>query len=153
MRRPAQRGFTLIELMIVIAIIGILAAVALPAYQNYTIRAKMSEAIMAADACKWAVAEAYESGRAPGAGNYGCEIAAGGGTKYVTTVTTSADGLITVTASAVADLGPAAGSTVTLTPASAAGVALVNTGTPSGIGTWICSGSAAASKYRPSSCQ
>ena len=57
-----QKGFTLIELMIVVAIIGILAAIALPAYQDYTKRAKMSEAILAASACRTTITEIYQSG-------------------------------------------------------------------------------------------
>jgi type IV pilus assembly protein PilA len=113
----------------------------------------MSEVILGADTCKTSVTEAYQSGVAPGAGKYGCEVAAGGGTKYVNTVGTSADGLITVTATAATDLGTAASSTVTLTPTDAAGVALVNGAVPAQIGGWKCSGLAAAAKYRPSSCQ
>ncbi len=61
MKHTLQKGFTLIELMIVVAIIGILAAVALPAYQDYTIRAKVSEAIIAASSAKSALAEAFQS--------------------------------------------------------------------------------------------
>ena len=61
MKRSLQKGFTLIELMIVVAIIGILAAVALPAYQDYTIRAKVSEVILAASSAKVTVAEAAQS--------------------------------------------------------------------------------------------
>ena len=57
MKRSLQKGFTLIELMIVVAIIGILAAVALPAYQDYTVRAKVSEVVLAASSGKTAVAE------------------------------------------------------------------------------------------------
>ena len=60
MKRSMQKGFTLIELMIVVAIIGILAAVALPAYQDYTVRAKVSEMILAASAAKTAVAESAQ---------------------------------------------------------------------------------------------
>ncbi len=62
MKRSMQKGFTLIELMIVVAIIGILAAVALPAYQDYTVRAKVSELVLAASSGKVAIAEAAQSG-------------------------------------------------------------------------------------------
>ena len=62
MKRQLQQGFTLIELMIVVAIIGILAAVALPAYQDYTKRAKMSEVILAASACRTTITEVYQTG-------------------------------------------------------------------------------------------
>ena len=61
MKRHLQQGFTLIELMIVVAIIGILAAVALPAYQDYTKRAKMSEVVLAASACRTTITEVYQS--------------------------------------------------------------------------------------------
>ena len=61
MKRSMQKGFTLIELMIVVAIIGILAAVALPAYQDYTVRAKVSEVILAASSAKVAVSEAAQA--------------------------------------------------------------------------------------------
>ena len=95
--RKIQQGFTLIELMIVVAIIGILAAVAIPAYKDYTLRAKMSEVILAASACRTSITEAYMAANAlPGANKWGCEIASGGGTKYVDSITTSATGAITV---------------------------------------------------------
>src|SRR5712691_4020949 len=90
-----QQGFTLIELMIVVAIIGILAAVALPAYQDYTVRAKMSEVMLAASACRTTITEIYQSGGTPPAANsWGCE---GAQSKYVATVATDVDGKITVT--------------------------------------------------------
>jgi type IV pilus assembly protein PilA len=109
--RRAQAGFTLIELMIVVAIIGILAAVALPAYQDYTKRTKMAEVVLAASACRTSIAEVYQSGnpsQAPSANTWGCETGAGTSnpsvsSKYVASVTTSSDGAITVTAQGFGD--------------------------------------------------
>ncbi|WP_201540558.1 pilin [Psychrobacter sp. 1044] len=106
----AQKGFTLIELMIVIAIIGILAAIALPAYQDYTARAKVAEVVLAASTCRTAVTEASQTGfkTTPKGGDFGCGE---GGTKakpiskYVQTVATSKDGVITVTAQNINQLG------------------------------------------------
>jgi type IV pilus assembly protein PilA len=86
MKRSMQKGFTLIELMIVVAIIGILAAVALPAYQDYTVRAKVSEIILAASSAKVAVAEAAQAGGSMGA----IASVATQGSKYVTSVSYSA---------------------------------------------------------------
>src|SRR5260221_12428020 len=81
--------------MIVVAIIGILAAVALPAYQDYTIRAKMSEVILAMSSCRTSITEVYQSGptTAPSANGWGCEIlTASQVTKYVNGVTTTVNG-------------------------------------------------------------
>lgn len=99
----AQKGFTLIELMIVVAIIGILAAVALPAYQDYTKRSKVAELILAASKCRTAVSEIYlatpvgQLTPGNGANTWGCE-ASGGVTKYVESVAVDHWGAISVTA-------------------------------------------------------
>ena len=72
MKRSMQKGFTLIELMIVVAIIGILAAVALPAYQDYTVRAKVTEAVIAGSSAKGVLSEAFQSDGLTRLGCGGC---------------------------------------------------------------------------------
>ncbi len=142
MKRSIQKGFTLIELMIVVAIIGILAAVALPAYQDYTVRAKVSEVVLAASSGRTAVAEAVQvsGGGFPATASLTIETQS---SKYVASVgyasTASTEGVVTAVAQGDSAIS---GSTITLTGSIGAN-AQVN---------WVCGGTIAA-KYRPASCK
>ncbi|ENU17789.1 pilin [Acinetobacter lwoffii] len=176
--KSVQKGFTLIELMIVVAIIGILAAVALPAYQDYTVRAKVSEGILAASSCRSAVTEAVDSGTIPATGQkWGCEQGEAGtdktkaATKYVQQVAVSNSGTsvgqIRVTLTNDTSLKSAAGLNIYMTPTTDVdGNVALNLTTVSGVTTdtattaliksWSCglvSGDADKQKYLPATCR
>ncbi len=141
--KKVQQGFTLIELMIVVAIIGILAAIAIPAYQDYIARSKVTELVTAGSACKTSVSEYAQSQNALPAdlATSGCS---NNKTDYVESLNVAA-GVITVTAGGTKSTAlPAAvvGQTLTLTPNLAA------TGTV----VWTCAGSIPA-KYLPANCR
>lgn len=142
--KKVQQGFTLIELMIVVAIIGILAAVAIPAYQDYTIRAKVTEGLSLASAAKTAVSEYYASkGELPtNNSEAGLAPAASIGGNNVSSVEVTGSGLITVTFTGTPAI---AGSTLELEPLQTGG----------GV-SWTCktgSSNGLENKYLPSSCR
>lgn len=144
--KQVQKGFTLIELMIVIAIIGILAAVALPAYQDYTVRAKVSEVIVLASKDKTSISEYYISqGRMPTVAQSGISTNAAQST-YVSAITyaqtSTTVGTLTYTV-VTANLGGGA----------TGNVQMVGTGS-TGVGvSWACTASTLQDKFLPANCR
>jgi len=142
-----QQGFTLIELMIVVAIIGILAAIAIPAYQDYTIRAQVSEGLNLSGGAKAAVTEFYQDSGNLATDNSEAGLEASGEItgKYVTGVAVgaTADGVIEVTYGGTDVNQAISGDTLILTPSTASAGSVV----------WDCSSTDLANKHLPAACR
>lgn len=157
-RRAAQKGFTLIELMIVVAIIGILAAVALPAYQDYTVRARVSEVILAASSCRTTVTDTVQN--APGvdvatALAASCTVTP---TKMVASGASSANGVITVVGIDTALKGDtsATANSISMVPYVGANALVGTTDGGKTITEWKCGPAGTnpmPTKYLPGSCK
>jgi len=139
--------------MIVVGIIAILAAVALPAYQDYAVRAKMTEVILAVAACRASISEIYQTGgSAPGANSWGCET--GVASKYVQKIETDPNGAVTATITSISSAVD--GTVLTMVPLKAAATPAT---TPADMGSrlygWSCGGTGTTvnMKYLPSSCR
>jgi type IV pilus assembly protein PilA len=157
--KKQQSGFTLIELMIVVAIIGILAAIAIPSYMDYTAKARMSEVILAASVGKTAVTETYQTdaSAAPTAGDWGFESVDGAGlTNIVDAIGSDEDGGIVVAINDNAVTGDNTGWEVALVPANADDSVMTwaaNAG--DNVNQWRCgpNNDSIPGKYLPASCR
>jgi len=154
--KGSEQGFTLVELMTVVAIIAILAAVAIPIYMNYVKRTRMSEVILALSACRTPIAEVYQSGgTGPGAGNWGCEVSASS-SQYVQSIATDANGKIIAMAQGFSD-SAIDGKVVTMTPLIGAAAANAASDMGKAVTGWRCGNSAdgtsISATYLPASCQ
>ena len=159
MKHHQPKGLTLIELMIVIAVIGILGALALPAYQDYTIRAKVSEMLLAANGCKTAVTEAISSASGADVSATLPKACESQTSKYVTGLSVDANGVITVTGNHEALRGStsASANAIALTPLQS-GETAVNGSTDGGkpVSGWRCGPAGSnplPTKSLPASCK
>ena len=148
------RGFTLIEVLIVVVVIAVLAAVALASMQDYAVRSKISEAILAMSACRTSISEIYQgaASSAPGANGWGCE--SGIQSRYVSSLVTDADGVVTVTITGINSAVD--GRMITMMPLNGVGApATVAADMGTAVRAWLCgaTGTTVNVKYLPATCR
>lgn len=152
-RMRIQSGFTLIEVMIVVAIIGIIASIAIPNIQFYLARAKISEAVIAFTRCRTLITELYATGDMKSANDWGCEDTVGPVSKYVGTVRTLGNGTIVVTIDGTNDLRLNAHD-ITMAPLDGAGAVMSGSGN---VRAWRCGspidGTDLDQRFLPGSCR
>ena len=141
--KNVQKGFTLIELMIVVAIIGILAAIAIPAYQDYITRSKVTELVTAGSACKNSVAEYFQSQN-----TFPTDTSAAGCTNNAASKYVASLGVLNGTITVAGSTGGTA-----LPSAASGNYVLVPTSTAAGGVEWACTASTIAKKYLPANCR
>lgn len=156
MAKKSAQGFTLIEVMMVVAILGVLASVAMPTFRGYTKRAKVSEAMVLLGSCRNQIQEVYTSGsNLPGVGNWGCE--ASNPTRFVSSIEISSVGVVKITlGNQIHDLSLSS-HYVTMAPLNGAGNVMSDLDLGSPVRRWRCGsttdGTDLKNDYLPSTCR
>ena len=156
MKRHGETGFTLIEVMIVVAVIGILTSIAMPAFRDYSARSKVTEALIQLTNCRNVIQEVYTSGGSlPGIGNWGCE--AENPSKFVERITTTDVGIVLVTLGGQVNDLRLSQKDVSMAPLNASGQVMSDLDVGSPVRRWRCGapgdGTDLNPNFLPSSCR